>query len=459
MDLQTSMVIQAVPGGVQAMVDWPNSYRWQDGLRVQASSGVQPNERLAVRQLCRNMFTTLLLRAPAPLVRILPKPFAASPDSENRIWEKVRELQGVAGVFAATPGPQGPPVQAPPAAPPPHVLAAAQQQQQQQWQQPPPPATPGPQGPPEQAPPPHVLAAAQLQQQQQQQRQQPPPPAVLPPPHLVAAAAAAKAAAAKAQQQQQQQPESLSSIIPPKLQGELLKLRGLLHLEAQQASVQQHSETCVQRAQVQQQAVPHPHNPLNKIHPPRSSPPESVEVPEPAPRMLSIFSRPEKETIKDMEQAVAAMRAAAAPATSEAGLPPAPFEVGGLLAPTLESLPPPLPASASPLASGSPAASLPLSMSEVVLTGTGSMVEVGGLLAPTSESLTRGTVVSEAAMTGASSMASAFVGTLVSAVTAEYADTALAAADMAPPAAPAAARAASSASGLSSFEVIRPEDY
>ena len=121
-DLQSSMVVRNVPGGgVQASVDWPNSYRWQDGLRISGNSGTQLDRKIAVQELCRNTFVKLCLRAPAPLVRILPKPFAASPDAELRIWARVRELQqqqsssssqqqqspwvpqGVAGIPAATP--------------------------------------------------------------------------------------------------------------------------------------------------------------------------------------------------------------------------------------------------------------------------------------------------------------------------------------------------------------------
>ena len=143
------MVFRVVGGRVEASVDWQNSYRWQDGLRISGNSGMQPDERTAIQELCRNTFVKLCLRAPAPLVRILQKPFADSPNAELRIWKRVQELQQQQ---QPPPGPPGPPAAA---------VAAATPQQPPPGPPAAPAATPLP-GPPPSRPPPHVT-----QQQQQ----------------------------------------------------------------------------------------------------------------------------------------------------------------------------------------------------------------------------------------------------------------------------------------------------
>jgi hypothetical protein len=92
----------------KASLNWPNSYAKDDGLAISAESGPCKTERDAVRDLCRNMFVKLLLRAPGPVVRILDKPFAsAGPTYAVNIWEKVRELQRQAGAGIVAAPPQG----------------------------------------------------------------------------------------------------------------------------------------------------------------------------------------------------------------------------------------------------------------------------------------------------------------------------------------------------------------
>ena len=107
--------------------------------------------------------------------------------------------------------------------------------------------------------------------------------------------------------------------------------------------------------------------------------------------MVSIFSHPERAALEDMAQAVAGAVAAvqaAAPAISRVEL-TEPLEVGGLLAPTVEALPPlPPPASAPP-----------------------DPIEVGGLLAPTSPSLPPASAVSSAAFCSAGTVTSMELGT------------------------------------------------
>ena len=51
-------------GGWLATLAWPDSYRRGDGQQVQASSGVCESKNIALSMVCREMFLTLLLRAP-----------------------------------------------------------------------------------------------------------------------------------------------------------------------------------------------------------------------------------------------------------------------------------------------------------------------------------------------------------------------------------------------------------
>ena len=105
----------------------PNSYAWNDGWRVQASSDVFGTAGGAKLDLFRIMFATLLLRAPGPVVRMDPSAFAGGSVACASIWEKVRELkmaplqmQWLASQDAAAAAPPAAPV-APLAAAPPAV--------------------------------------------------------------------------------------------------------------------------------------------------------------------------------------------------------------------------------------------------------------------------------------------------------------------------------------------------
>ena len=89
-----TMTFNEGDGGFKASLDWANSYRWDDQLRVRATSAVCWPEKLAKADLFNHMFAELLLRAPGPVVQILPTDFADPPGAANRIGEKVRELQG-----------------------------------------------------------------------------------------------------------------------------------------------------------------------------------------------------------------------------------------------------------------------------------------------------------------------------------------------------------------------------
>ena len=94
-----SMEVQQVGGGWRASLDWPNSYAWNDGWRVQASSDVFGTAGGAKLDLFRIMFATLLLRAPGPVVRMDPSAFPDGRVACARIWEKVRELQRAASAL------------------------------------------------------------------------------------------------------------------------------------------------------------------------------------------------------------------------------------------------------------------------------------------------------------------------------------------------------------------------
>ena len=91
--IEDSMKVWQVGGGWRASLDWPNSYAWNDGLRVQASSDVFGTAGGAKLDLFRIMFATLLLRAPGPVVRMDPSAFEGGRVACASIWERVRELQ------------------------------------------------------------------------------------------------------------------------------------------------------------------------------------------------------------------------------------------------------------------------------------------------------------------------------------------------------------------------------
>ena len=125
--IQDSMKVQQVVNGWRASLDLPNSYAWNDGWRVQASSDVFDTAGGAKSDLFRTVFATLLLRAPGPVVRMDPSAFEGGSVACASIWEKVRELkmaplqmQWLASQDAAAAAPPAAPV-APPAAAPPAV--------------------------------------------------------------------------------------------------------------------------------------------------------------------------------------------------------------------------------------------------------------------------------------------------------------------------------------------------
>ena len=91
--IEDCMEVQQVVGGWRASLDLPNSYVWNDGWRVQASSDVWGTAGGAKLDLFRIMFATLLLRAPGPVVRMDESAFAGGCVACASIWEKVRELR------------------------------------------------------------------------------------------------------------------------------------------------------------------------------------------------------------------------------------------------------------------------------------------------------------------------------------------------------------------------------
>ena len=97
----------------QATSDWSNSYRPGDGQPAQASSGVCDSRGISLSMVSREMFITLLLRAPPdqeldePWVRLCDWPFIKG--AVEQIRQIVRELRvEVAGTLAATPGDAAP---------------------------------------------------------------------------------------------------------------------------------------------------------------------------------------------------------------------------------------------------------------------------------------------------------------------------------------------------------------
>ena len=111
--IRETIECRQVWGGWLATLDWPNSYRRGDGQPVQASSGVCESRDMALSMVCREMFVTLLLRAPPdqergdPWVRICDGPFIQG--AVEQIRQRVRELrEEVAGTLVATPGDAAP---------------------------------------------------------------------------------------------------------------------------------------------------------------------------------------------------------------------------------------------------------------------------------------------------------------------------------------------------------------